>query len=64
MQTLSLTGLGRDGAIPRSVSRSLAASGLFLTRQLWIWPLIAALVLGVVGFRLRGTIGGVMKEFG
>ena len=45
MQTLSLTGRGRDGAIPRSVSRSLAAS------------------LGVVGFRLRGTIEEVMEEF-
>ena len=59
MQTL--TGLGRDGAILRSVSRLLTATSLLLTRQLWIWPLIAALVLGVVGVWLRGTIEGVMK---
>jgi hypothetical protein len=61
MQTL--TGLGRDGAITRSVSRSLTVTSLFLMRQLWIWPLIATMVLGVVGFWLRGTIEGVMKEF-
>jgi hypothetical protein len=61
MQTL--TGLGRDGVIPCSVSRSFTVTSLFLTRQLWIWSLIVVLVLGVVGLWLRGTIEGVMKEF-
>ena len=40
------------GTIERTVSRT----GVFLKKQLWIWPIIAVLVLSIVGFAVRGAI--------
>ena len=38
-----------DPALSRSLARSLSFTTLFLKRQLWIWPLIAAALLVVIG---------------
>ena len=53
------SGDGREGTASRSMSRSLTATGLFLSTQLWVWPIIAAVVLG--GVSLSGGIGRVEK---
>jgi len=45
-----------------SVGRSLSRAGLLLKRQLWIWPIIAVVLLAVVGFGIRLAIERTMKE--
>jgi eukaryotic-like serine/threonine-protein kinase len=45
-----------------SVATALSRTGGFLRTQLWIWPLLAALVLGFVGFWLRVKMEGAMKQ--
>ncbi len=40
----------------------LARTRAFLRTQLWIWPLVAAVVLGFVGVSLRLKMEGVMKQ--
>src|SRR5437773_173688 len=35
---------------------------LLLTRRLWIWPLVAALLLGLVGYWVRSRLESTMKE--
>ncbi len=48
-------------SLTRSLGRSLTVTGGFLKKQLWAWPLIAAVILGVVGIWLRSTVEGVMR---
>jgi hypothetical protein len=59
------SGIRKDGSISRSMSRSVGrsftATGMFLKKQLWVWPLIVAVILGALGVWLRGTVEGVMK---
>ena len=40
----------------------MTRTGLFLKRQLWIWPIIAVVVLSAVGFLVRGAIESTMKN--
>jgi hypothetical protein len=35
---------------------------LLLTKRLWLWPLLAALALGLVGYWVRSRLEGTMKE--
>src|ERR1043166_913914 len=35
---------------------------LLLTKRLWVWPLVAALALGLVGYWVRTRLEGTMKE--
>lgn len=44
-----------------SVGRSLSRTSLLLKRQLWIWPIIAVLLLAVVGYGIRVAIERTMK---
>lgn len=46
----------------RSVSQSMSRAGVFLKKQLWVWPIIAVVVLSVVGFGVRSAIESTMKE--
>lgn len=47
----------------RSSSTShLARTRGFLRTQLWVWPLVAAILLGFVGFTLRWKMEGAMKQ--
>lgn len=45
-----------------SVGRSISRTGLFLKKQLWIWPIIAVVILGAVGYGTRLAIESTMKE--
>jgi serine/threonine protein kinase len=46
----------------KTVARSMSRTGLFLKRQLWVFPIIAVVVLAVCGFFLRRAIESTMKE--
>jgi serine/threonine protein kinase len=45
-----------------SVGRSISRTGLFLKRQIWIWPIIAVVVLSTLGLFVRWKIESVMRE--
>jgi len=45
-----------------TVSARLSQTGSFLKQQLWIWPIIAVVVLGILGFTLRGAIESTIKD--
>lgn len=40
----------------RSMVRSVAATGAWLKRAIWIWPIIAALILGSIGWFMRSAV--------
>lgn len=44
-----------------SVGRSITRAGLLLKKQLWIWPIIAVVLLAGVGFGIRLAIERTMK---
>ncbi len=41
---------------------SLQATGQFLRRQLWAWPIIAAVVLALVGWWVNASVDDAMRE--
>jgi eukaryotic-like serine/threonine-protein kinase len=45
-----------------STGRAMARSRSFLRTQYWVWPLIAAVILGFVGVFVRLRMEGAMKE--
>jgi serine/threonine protein kinase len=51
-----------DTSLRRISTSSLSASGRFLRRQIWTWPLLAALVLGVLGWWVIGSVEDAMRE--
>ena len=62
---LSHASVGRvSGAFSRFLGGSSAvqATGRFLRRQLWAWPLIAAIVLGGVGWWIYRTVDDSMRQ--
>ncbi len=46
----------------QTISRSLSRTGIFLRANIWIWPIIATVLLGVIAFLLRSAIESTMKE--
>lgn len=46
----------------KSLSRSLSRTGVFLKTHIWIWPIIATVLLGTVAFFVRSAIEATMKE--
>src|SRR5262245_8414968 len=44
-----------------SVGRTISHTGLFFKRQLWIWPIIAIVLLACVGMGIRVAIERTMK---
>lgn len=46
----------------RSVARSLTTTRLFLKKQLWLWPIIAVVLLSTLGFVVHRAIESTMKE--
>ena len=44
-----------------SVGRSISRTGLLLKRQLWIWPIIAVVLLASIGYAIRVSIERTMK---
>jgi eukaryotic-like serine/threonine-protein kinase len=45
-----------------TVGRSISRAGVFLRRQIWIWPIIAVVLLSMVGFAVRGAIESTMRS--
>ena len=45
-----------------SVGRTVSRTGVFLKRQIWIWPILAVFVLSVIGFFVRRAIETTMRE--
>jgi eukaryotic-like serine/threonine-protein kinase len=45
-----------------SVGRSIARTGLFLKKQLWIWPIIAVVLLAAIGWTVSSAIERTIKE--
>jgi hypothetical protein len=44
-----------------SIGRTISRTGLFLKRQLWIWPIVAIVVLASGGFWVRRAVESTMK---
>jgi len=44
-----------------SVGRTVTRTRLFLKKQLWIWPIIAVVLLAVIGYGIRAAIERTMK---
>jgi serine/threonine protein kinase len=45
-----------------SFGRSVSRTGLFLRRQLWAWPIVAVVLLSIIGFTVRRSIERIMKQ--
>lgn len=45
-----------------SFGRTVSRTSLFLKRQLWIWPVVAMLVLSVLGYGIRRSIQHTMEN--
>lgn len=45
----------------RSLSKSLTRTSWFLKTQLWIWPIIAVLILGSVGFLTKSLVESTIR---
>jgi tRNA A-37 threonylcarbamoyl transferase component Bud32 len=45
-----------------SVGRTVSRTGLFLRRQIWIWPIIAVVLLSMIGFIVRREIETTMRD--
>lgn len=44
-----------------SVGRSISRTGLFLKKQIWIWPIIAVVLLSIIGLFVRWNIESTMR---
>ncbi len=45
----------------RSISKTVTRTGLFLKKQLWVWPIIAVIILSIVGFTVSNAIETTIK---
>lgn len=45
-----------------SLSRSASRAGSFLKREVWVWPIIAVVLLSVLGYAVQGSIEKTMKS--
>jgi predicted Ser/Thr protein kinase len=45
-----------------SISRGVSRTGVFLKKQIWLWPIIATLLLAVLAFAVRHAIETTMTE--
>ncbi len=45
-----------------SIGRGVSRTGVFLKRQIWIWPVIATILLSILAFTVRLAIEATMKE--
>lgn len=49
-------------ATGKSLSRSMTRTGVILRKQIWIFPVLAILVLGAIGYGMRLAIESTMRE--
>src|SRR3954470_3458036 len=45
-----------------SVGRTVSRTGVFLKRQIWVWPILAVLLLSVIGLVVRRAIEKTMRD--
>ncbi len=45
----------------KTLSRTISRTGIFLKKQIWIWPIIATVLLSVLAFGVRNAIETTMK---
>lgn len=45
----------------RSVAMSVSRAGVFLRKQLWVWPIVAVIVLSAAGLYVRQSIESTIK---
>ena len=45
-----------------SAGRTISRTGLFLKRQIWLWPIIAVVLLSIIGFIVRVEIESTMRD--
>src|SRR5688500_20373828 len=45
-----------------SIGRTVSRTGLLLKRQLWIWPIIAFVLLATVGYFIKTSIQRTMED--
>jgi eukaryotic-like serine/threonine-protein kinase len=45
-----------------SIGRSISRTGVFLKKQLWIWPVIAIVLLSLIGWTVSSAIERTIKE--
>ncbi|HVT30013.1 MAG TPA: cache domain-containing protein, partial [Lacipirellulaceae bacterium] len=45
-----------------SVGRTISRTGLFLKKQIWIWPILAVILLSVIGLVVRQSIETTMRD--
>jgi hypothetical protein len=45
-----------------SLARSVSSMGRVLRKQLWIWPLVAVVGLGALGWWVRGVVDDTLKQ--
>src|SRR5579872_2367261 len=45
-----------------SISRGISRTGVYLKKQIWLWPIIATVVLAALGFGVRVAIERTIKE--
>src|SRR5262245_37948413 len=45
-----------------SVGRSISRTGVFLKKQIWIWPIIAVILLSIIGLIVRQEVETTMKD--
>lgn len=50
----------RAAGLSQASSRTLHRTGLFLRQQLWVWPVMAILLLMVLGFTVRTAVESTM----
>ncbi len=62
----SKAGQARGGAhmtlAHASVGRTISRTGLFLRKQIWIWPIIAVVLLSIIGLIVRQAIETTMRD--
>ncbi len=46
----------------KSLARSMSRTRVFLKKQIWIWPIIATVLLSVLAFGVRSAIEKTMKD--
>jgi serine/threonine protein kinase len=60
--TLTNRRIGNVTWAASSVGRTISRTGLFLKRQLWIWPILAVVCLSIIGLFVRRAIETTMRE--
>jgi eukaryotic-like serine/threonine-protein kinase len=45
-----------------SMGRSISRAGLFMKKQLWVWPILAVVLLSIIGLFVRESIETTMRE--